>query len=91
VMRKDQIDAAGVNVDGTRQKPERHGGALEMPARPPGDRRRSRSARPAWSPSTARSRGHRPSGSDPRPPSCRSAARRDRGGSAGRRSAPSQS
>ena len=40
VMRKDQVRTAGVNVEVLAQVFHRHGGAFDMPARPPAAERR---------------------------------------------------
>ena len=65
-----------------------HGRALDVPARPTlAQRRSTSSARPAWRPSRARSRGHRPCRTRRPRPARRPAAGRDRGAPAGRRPA----
>ena len=61
VVREDQVDAAGVDVERRAEVLHRHRRALDVPARPAGpDRPSPTTARPASGPSRARSRGRRP-------------------------------
>ena len=92
VMREDEIDAAGMDVDRRlAEQPERHRRAFDVPAGTPGGDRLITTAHPAWLPSRGRSRA--------RPPwhSCRNrrappaSCRHDRDVPGGRRWAASKS
>ena len=76
VVREDQVDAAGVDVQRLAQVLDGHDGALDVPARAArADAASPRTARLPWALSTGRNRGRRPFRTRPRPrarpPGCR--------------------
>ena len=76
MMRKNQVDAAGMDIERLAQVLDGHHGALDVPAGPAGaDGGVPEWSRPPWAPSRARNRARRPSRIRPHPrarrPCCR--------------------